>query len=145
MNTKTTLKAVTIALAFGGGNAMAADWQAAGIAGERLAVYVDAAAGQRVNVGVIRVDALEDFGRVQFLDGQSQGHRSRASTLIVDCGSRQVGFDAWRLHEGARGEGKVVSRWESQGRIAMFQPVPGSSQARVLERSCSGPVVAAAE
>jgi hypothetical protein len=145
MNTKTTLKAVTIALALVGGNAMAAEWQAAGIAGERLAVYVDAAAGQRVNVGLTRVDALEDLGRVQYLDGQSQGHRSRASTLVVDCGSRQVGFDAWRLHEGARGEGRVVSRWESQGRIAMFQPIPGSSQARVLERSCGGPVVATAE
>jgi hypothetical protein len=145
MNAKTSMKMIALSLGLIAGGAGAAEWQAAGVAGERLAVYVDGGAARSGSEGVVRVGVLEDFGQVQYLSGQSQAHRSRASTLLVDCGTRQVGFEAWSVHEGARGQGPVVWRWESAGRVAMFQPIAGSSQERVLERACGGPVVATAQ
>jgi hypothetical protein len=132
------------ALALVWGFVLASDPPSVTAAGRRTAARGDAAAGHRSANSVRRVDALEDFGRVLYLDGQVQGHRSRTSTLVVDCGLRRVGVDAWRLHEGARGEGRVVSRWESPGPVAMLQPIPGSGQARVLERTCGVAAVATA-
>ena len=135
---------VLSALALVGSFVLAADLHAVTAAGRRAAAHVDPGAGHRSANGVRRVDALEDFGRVLYVDGQAQGHRSRTSTLVVDCGRRRIGIDAWRLHEGARGEGRVVSRWESPGPVTMFQPVPGSSQARVRDRTCGMAAVAMA-
>jgi len=143
MNTKTFLKSMLAATVMISGGTFAADWLTAGTVGDRLAVYVDSGSWQSNGGGVARVEAMEDFGRTLFLNGESQGHQSRSSTLVVDCGTRRVGFDAWRLHEGARGEGRVVAHWESQGLVAMFQPAAGSSQARVLARTCGGAAVAA--
>jgi hypothetical protein len=145
MNAKTSIKMIAVTFALIAGGAGAAEWQAAGVAGQRLAVYVNGAAVRSGGDAVARLEVLEDFGQVQYLSGQSQAHRSRASTLLVDCGTRQVGFEAWRLHEGAQGQGQVVWRWESEGRVAMFQPIAGSSHERVLERACGGPVVATAQ
>lgn len=144
MMSKRAPNIVLSALALVGGFVLAADPHTVTAAGRRAAAHVDPGAGHRSANGVRRVDAVEDFGRVLYLDGQVQGHRSRTSTLVVDCALRRVGVDAWRLHEGARGEGRVVSRWESPGPVAMLQPIPGSSQARVLERTCGMAAVAMA-
>ncbi len=142
MNTRLirTLIAASIASTVCG--AQAADWESAGLAGERLAVYVDGGSIQPAKGGLTRITSLEDFGKVQYLSGENHAHRSREATFLVDCGTRQVGFESWQLFEGAQGQGKAVWRWNSEGRVAMFNPIDGSSQARVLERACGGAVVA---
>lgn len=142
MNTKMTIGLVSAVLTLGSGAAMAADWESAGLAGERLAVYVDSGSIQPAKGGLTRITSLEDFGKVQYLSGEDNAHRSREATLLVDCGTRQVGFESWQLFEGAQGHGKAVWRWNSEGRVAMFTPIAGSSQERVLERACGGAVVA---
>jgi hypothetical protein len=142
MNAKTTIKLISAVLTLSAGAATAADWQPAGVAGERLAVYVDGGSIQQATGGMTRITSLEDFGKVQYLSGGDNAHRSREATLLVDCGTRQVGFESWQLFEGAQGQGKAVWRWNSEGRVAMFTPIAGSSQERVLERACGGPVMA---
>jgi hypothetical protein len=142
MNTKTTLKAVTIALAMAGGNAVAADWEMAGRTAQQVAVYVDGGSIERAGSGVVRLTALEDFGNVEYLGEPVYPHRSRQTTFRVDCGVREVSYESWVLYEGARGSGGVVWSAESEGGVGMFRPMKGSSHERVLERACGGVVVA---
>ena len=145
MKTKNTLKAVTIALALVGGNAMAAEWEMAGRTAQQVAVYVDGGSIERAGSGVVRLTSLEDFGKVEYLGEPVYPHRSRQTTFRVDCGAREVGYESWVLYEGARGSGGVVWSADSEGGVGMFRPLKDSSHERVLERACGGPVVAAAE
>jgi hypothetical protein len=146
MNTK-TIKAVVgvVAMLAGTVSVQAADWEMAGRTAQQVAVYVDGGSIERAGSGVVRLTALEDFGKVEYLGEPVYPHRSRQTTFRVDCGVREVGYESWVLYEGARGSGGVVWSAESEGGVGMFRPMKGSSHERVLERACGGPVVAAAE
>jgi hypothetical protein len=143
MNTKLirTLIAAAIASTAALG-AQAADWQSEGKDLGQVALYVDAGSIQKMAGGVVRITAMEDFGKTEYLGEPVYPHRSRTTTFQVDCGSRQVGYESWTLHEGARGNGAVVWSDKADDGIAMFRPDAGSAHGKVLERACGGPVVA---
>lgn len=143
MNTKLirTLIAASFAATAASG-AQASDWQSEGQAPAQVALYVDAGSIQKIAGGMVRITALEDFARTEYLGEPVYPHRSRTTTFQVDCASREVGYEAWTLHEGGSGLGAVVWTDRAQEGVAMFRPEAGSAHAKVLERACGGPAVA---
>lgn len=122
--------------------AQAAEWQSEGVDAFQVAVYVDAASIAPAALGTVRITAMEDFAKTEYLGEPVYPHRSRTTTFRVDCQTREVGYEAWVLHEGPRGSGGVVWAADAEGDVGMFRPRAGSAHARVLERACGGPVVA---
>lgn len=122
--------------------AHAGQWQAEGVDAFQVAVYVDAGSIGPGAPGTVRITAMEDFARTEYLGEPVYPHRSRTTTFRVDCQAGELGYESWTLHAGPRGTGGVVWSAGAEEGVGMFRPRPGGAHAMVLERACDGPVVA---
>jgi hypothetical protein len=110
----------------------------AGNASEQTFIDRDSFLAENPTVATVQV--LENFSSAQTLGDPVYPHRSRYTTLAVDCVKATVAYDAWSLKAGHLGSGETVWADAMQGGRGFFRPQPGSGYDRVVQSVCNGTV-----